>query len=372
MDFPKSSGIYLIKNIQNGRCYIGQSQNIYRRIGAHKRLLRSNKHYNYALQKEWNKYGQDSFDFSVVELCDTSILDEREIYYIKTFNAYQDGYNYDEGGNTRRGYVMSEEARAKMRAHHHDVSGKNNPMYGVSLYDILNEEEIAMWKHRISMSNRGEKNHSFGKTLSPEAKAKISAANKGRLCGTKNPNYGKTQEEIFGKNIKAVLKAYQEKAVRGNNPNARPVVLLNTEEIFDCIGDAADKYDAHRSSISSCCANKIYSAGVLNNERLVWAYLDDYNGMSEEDISNKIKQAQGRMCGENHPLARSVICLTTGLIFKTAKEAADYYNTDNSTIGKVCKGKAKSSGVDPISQQPLRWMYYKDYLSDQANQATPA
>lgn len=202
MDFPKSSGIYLIKNIQNGKCYIGQSQNIYRRIGAHKRLLRSNKHHNYALQKEWNKYGQESFDFSVVELCDISILNKREIYYIKVFNAYQDGYNYDEGGNTHRGYVMSEETRAKMRAHHHDVSGKNNPMYGVSLYDILNEEEIAMWKHRISMANKGEKNHFFGKTLSPEAKAKISAANKGRLCGAKTPITEKLKKKYSVKTLR--------------------------------------------------------------------------------------------------------------------------------------------------------------------------
>ena len=43
-------GIYVIKNIVNNKCYIGQSQNIETRIREHKYLLRNNKYGNLKIQ----------------------------------------------------------------------------------------------------------------------------------------------------------------------------------------------------------------------------------------------------------------------------------------------------------------------------------
>ena len=68
-------------------------------------------------------------------------LDEREIYWIKHFNTYKgNGYNLTPGGNVLRGednpfYGMqhSKETREKMKINHADVSGENNPMYGISM-----------------------------------------------------------------------------------------------------------------------------------------------------------------------------------------------------------------------------------------------
>jgi len=61
------AGVYEIKNLKDGGVYIGASMNIGRRWGTHKYQLRRNKHYNKSLQDAWNRYGEKSFEFSVVE-----------------------------------------------------------------------------------------------------------------------------------------------------------------------------------------------------------------------------------------------------------------------------------------------------------------
>lgn len=74
----KFSGIYIILNKLNGKKYVGSSKNIYSRWMKHRALLRINKHYNPHLQNAWNKYGENSFLFSVLERCSAEILLEKE------------------------------------------------------------------------------------------------------------------------------------------------------------------------------------------------------------------------------------------------------------------------------------------------------
>jgi group I intron endonuclease len=62
-------GIYKIENSENGKFYIGSSDDIHRRFGRHISDLRRNKHDNAHLQNAWNKYGEKSFDFEVVRVC---------------------------------------------------------------------------------------------------------------------------------------------------------------------------------------------------------------------------------------------------------------------------------------------------------------
>lgn len=81
-----SSGIYQIRNKVNSKVYIGSSNNIKRRWQKHKALLRHNRHQNSHLQAAWNKYGEDNFVFSIVELCSIDSLLDREQYFINTIN----------------------------------------------------------------------------------------------------------------------------------------------------------------------------------------------------------------------------------------------------------------------------------------------
>lgn len=68
MTTNKVSGIYTITNKTTGRLYIGESLDIYRRWhDEHIPQLRKNLHYNKELQKDFNKYGEENFQFEVLE-----------------------------------------------------------------------------------------------------------------------------------------------------------------------------------------------------------------------------------------------------------------------------------------------------------------
>lgn len=76
------SGIYEIRNINNNKKYIGSASNIKSRWEKHKRTLRNNNHANPHLQNAWNKYGEFSFTYSILEICPKDVLIEREQHYI--------------------------------------------------------------------------------------------------------------------------------------------------------------------------------------------------------------------------------------------------------------------------------------------------
>lgn len=80
----KFCGVYLLTNLVNGSRYVGSSKNIYQRLLTHRSYLRHGKHVNSHLQNAWNLYGEDNFEYSVLEKCDENIRIQREQYYIDT------------------------------------------------------------------------------------------------------------------------------------------------------------------------------------------------------------------------------------------------------------------------------------------------
>jgi|GEM_PF-3346794 len=109
------SGIYGIRNKINGKIYIGQSGNIYSRWTAHRNALKNNCHHNKRLQNAWNKYGECSFDFFIVEKCGLNELDIYENFWILYYNSKNNGYNLDLGGKGIRGYIHTGDEINKMR-----------------------------------------------------------------------------------------------------------------------------------------------------------------------------------------------------------------------------------------------------------------
>ena len=80
----KVCGIYMLINTKNGKRYIGSSINIRERLWKHRSLLRHNHHDNPHLQNAWNKYGEDCFDYSLLEICSTEDRFNREQFYVNT------------------------------------------------------------------------------------------------------------------------------------------------------------------------------------------------------------------------------------------------------------------------------------------------
>jgi group I intron endonuclease len=62
-----SSGVYRIICVPTGKFYIGSAVDLAKRWDQHRRALRRGKHANRYLQKDWIRYGEGSFEFSVLE-----------------------------------------------------------------------------------------------------------------------------------------------------------------------------------------------------------------------------------------------------------------------------------------------------------------
>lgn len=231
-------GIYKIVCTVNKRIYIGQSTDITERWKDHTRRLTINKHDNRYLQNAWNKYGEDSFIFSVVEACkkDFDLLNAREIYWINHYETLKrsKGFNINSGGGN--GYSlagMTEEERRRV-------------------YEKIGETR--------SKKYRGENHPNYGKPMSVEQKAKISNS----LKGPKNYYYGKKRTE------------HSLMMTGSGNPRSKKVVCINTGEVFDCAKYAGNIYNTTNSNILKCCRHRQAYAGKANGERLIWMYYEEY------------------------------------------------------------------------------------------------
>lgn len=80
---PCSSGVYQILCVPTGKIYIGSTVNLRARWEHHHRTLRLCKHHNSHLQNAWTKYGEDYFEFSVLEFTDTDSLLQVEQKWIE-------------------------------------------------------------------------------------------------------------------------------------------------------------------------------------------------------------------------------------------------------------------------------------------------
>lgn len=140
-------GIYGIKNKKTNKIYIGQSIKIEKRWDQHKRELRSGKHYNEYLLNSFNKYGENCFDFLILEECLESELNFKEEEWINKFSK-TDLYNQN--------------------FHIFDLRGFNNPFYGKK-HTKESKEKMSKWKSKNFV---GEKNPNFGKKWSFENRVK--------------------------------------------------------------------------------------------------------------------------------------------------------------------------------------------------------
>ena len=96
-------GIYVIKNLINGKIYVGKSKNIYKRIHQHLYDIKTkdrNYNENPHLLNSINKYGVNNFDYYVIEsfeICENieQILSEKELYWMNELNTLnpEKGYN---------------------------------------------------------------------------------------------------------------------------------------------------------------------------------------------------------------------------------------------------------------------------------------
>ena len=148
-----TTGVYMIRNIVNGKVYIGSSVNVERRFGDHRRSLRRGTHTSRYLQNAWNKHGEQSFVFVAKTECEEACLLDVEQEYMDLYLSYDSdcGYNICEKAGRpppRKGVPKSQETRRRMS----EAAKSRPPEY---------------WK-RCADARRGPGNHMFGKKHPPE------------------------------------------------------------------------------------------------------------------------------------------------------------------------------------------------------------
>lgn len=165
--------IYKITNNINNKVYIGQTkQTIQQRYQKH--LECAMNHVNRYLYDAMNCYGYANFSVSQIEECDNSLLDEREKYWIKYYNATDSAYGYNMtegggGGNTWENNPHKLETGDKIRES--NLGEKYIPITKESLLqDIEQQMSVADMckKYHTALSTLNNRSKEFfnGKTIS--------------------------------------------------------------------------------------------------------------------------------------------------------------------------------------------------------------
>lgn len=117
LDEPRKRGIYCITNLENNKIYIGSTLNSFKeRWSTHIQKLRKGTHSNSHLQNAFNKYGEEKFKFSILEvLVNEAEILNKEQEYINNFKSYDRtiGYNIEIDVYKRE---VSEETKQKISA----------------------------------------------------------------------------------------------------------------------------------------------------------------------------------------------------------------------------------------------------------------
>lgn len=95
--------VYCYTNLINNKKYVGQTNNLKRRVKQHKDDSFTNYNearYNQLIHQAIRKYGLNNFKIDILEdNIPTELIDEKEKYYINKYNTIApNGYNLTEGG----------------------------------------------------------------------------------------------------------------------------------------------------------------------------------------------------------------------------------------------------------------------------------
>lgn len=268
----------------NNKRYIGITRQKEKERWQNGKGYEHNKYFTNAIEK----YGWNNFQHIIIARgLDEETAKWLEIELIREWDTSDrdKGYNLTKGGESSNGLVHTEEWKQE---HSKRMSGENNP-------------------------NFGKKSPMYGKQHSEESKKKMSNFQKGKKCN-------------------------------GENPMAKKVICLETNEVFDTVKQAYENIGGSESGILDALQNK---RQYMN---FSFVYYEDY--INNKEI--KVKKDKRKEIGGNSPSAKKVICLETMEIFGCIKEASEKINCDASYLSKRIKNKKKYKGYT--------FMLYEDYI----------
>lgn len=280
--------IYKIINKVNDRFYIGSTINFNKRKERHLYDLNCNKHHNIFLQRAFEKYGVEAFEFYVreKEVNDTKelqILEERYINFcwnsgklynvskkasggdLISYHPRNDDFRKLQSKLTKERYAnMSIEERNKLSE---KMKGENNPNFGNRWGDeqrlkaserMKNSKSNCSFFHKIKGKTFEE---FYGEEKAKEIKNKLSVSFSKRV-GEKNSFYGKHHSEETKKII-----SEKRKGVKPINCKK----VLHNGIIYESANECAKKLDLKNVTVSYRAKNNIYGFSYVgendNNEQ---------------------------------------------------------------------------------------------------------
>lgn len=266
------SGVYEIKNLVNGKRYIGSAVDFGNRFRQHAQSLKRGDHHSIALQRAWVMYGPFAFQFNKLLVCSKENL---IMYEQAAMDAMKPEYNCAPRAGSRLGMKASDELRAKLSASRpKDFS----PMKG--------KKHTEATKAKISASRKGKGGGPMGeerkkriseahkgRVIDAEMRARISATLTGRkqsqetiakrvekLKGRKMPDgfAEKTRQRMLGskRSAESILKSRMAKARLSDNQVREIRLLLKSGGISQ--RKIAKLYSIDRSAISEIKCGKTY------------------------------------------------------------------------------------------------------------------
>lgn len=254
-------GIYCIENTFNNKKYIGLSRDIRRRWNEHKSDLRNNKHVNVYLQSAWNLYGEESFDFSIVELCDPLDICDKERHYIAEYHtlSHENGYNLTSGGegnattNKRVIHLLSGKIYDSVRA-----AAQDNHVVDITMIDWCRKYYNFMYFDEYSLMDKDQIDYYTNFDWGTFMHEKLSRAH--------------SRENLSAES----LMRYSQGVSGKKNPRATPIYSPELDESFWGAKEVYDKYGIHQGSISSCISGKLKHAGKhpITGQPLTWQKIE--------------------------------------------------------------------------------------------------
>lgn len=198
-------GIYQILNTENGKRYIGSSTDIKQRWQQHRTNLSVGRS-TYRLQRDWNKFGEYAFEFSVLEeVSAVADLPQVEQKYMDQFHSYNRtfGYNLRPIAESSRGIRYSAETRKKFS------TGQKKRFLSVEERKKQSDIHLSLWKDPEYRAKQiaARKRVSTPQHMSAMAK-KLWSEHKERLCASLSAAH--STEEYRANRRRAMAKKKQE------------------------------------------------------------------------------------------------------------------------------------------------------------------
>jgi group I intron endonuclease len=232
-------GIYEIINKDTKKSYIGSSKQIEKRWEQHLQVLEKGEHHSILLQRAWNKYGKECFEFIVKEECKEEELLVREQKYLDLKPEYNIGAQAS-GGDNLTNHPYREE-----------ILERRSRTVADNLNKLTQEERNRIYgKEKEANPNwRGGKTFcKCGTRINSTARSCIRCQDR---TGENNPFYNKKHTE----QTKQVLREHAAK--REKKPsNTKKVVVEGIE--YTSANEAAKVFNISRSLVNYRCNSEKY------------------------------------------------------------------------------------------------------------------